>query len=244
MEFDFYTRYQELSDGDLAYIVNNPHKHQPQAVEAARQVLEERGISADALQAYTMKPATAAAVPQNSDYGEYDIFESLKQEIPLHPKMDNYHKWLIAYLIFQAISGVYVIYVSIRNLSIMGYYPLDSVFWISYRAAYIPLVLYFMFKRKPWGWILLFFDLMLPIPSYLKSIYALFTDTNTMFGTLFIGQVLGCALTIFLLRFINLPYVLSYYGVSQSRRRQVVWYTIGIILALELVFYLYGQLYP
>ncbi|RQO30774.1 hypothetical protein DBR32_08600 [Taibaiella sp. KBW10] len=246
MEFDFYTRYLSLGEEDLFYILNNPEKHQPKAVESARQVLQERGIGEDDFKAYKKKTTAAFVDERAQDYGEYDIFNSIEGSDLINPKMDKYHKRIMALSVFQGIFAYFGIIMAIRNMIIFDYCTVESLFGIMYRFAFFPLLIYFLYKKKPWGWILFVFNLILPIPSYLRSIYGtlsrgMYDDWNIGF---LVGQLVTYILLFLLLRFMCFRYVHQYYGISVARRKQVLKYSVLILLAIEFLSYLFRQLYP
>ncbi|WP_129022060.1 hypothetical protein [Edaphocola flava] len=197
MEFDFYKKYQTLSDAELMHICHNPTKYQPRAVEDARRVLEERNVD---IAGYVAEEIPNAAAPKKpsaivekigrifeetavpKDTWDFDKEGSL-QEHPKAPVMVTRWHWAIfAIMILSAIRNTYF---TLRLLVSYIMYP-DSVynnytvlfFWVLLSALEIAIVCG-LYKRTGWSWSLLVGYLVVNLGVRLIGLYDIFMDPYT-----------------------------------------------------------------
>ncbi|MRG47298.1 hypothetical protein GFS24_19405 [Chitinophaga sp. SYP-B3965] len=136
MKFDFYEQYKDYSNTDLQKIVQQPDAYQPEAVEAASGILKERGVT-DKPQVLELKEQTTHLLDS------FDVTEETKP-----PNL------LILFLITVGMEYLWMVYNTV--IVFRESMPLYFILLKSIDLAFTPFVFYLLWKRKSWGWILIF----------------------------------------------------------------------------------------
>ncbi len=181
MNFDFYEQYKQYSTVELLKIVKKAADYQPGAVEAARTLLAQRQISqheleeADSLVNEEEKQAKAFSNKINT-YKEKaaDFFEPI-----INPGTEvKPVKWLNILLLFLGLQYVWIFYDIIKSLLHFlkcRYCSFDfTMFMLLINLIYIPLIFYLLYKKRKWGWILLFADNLFVLIIRLGETYTFF----------------------------------------------------------------------
>lgn len=155
MDFNFYEQYKNSSTVDLLLIVKQPGKYQPAAVDAAKMILSERNVS----EAEEVQVVQAIAA-QQSKVEKRDEDKTLSELLdPLTDSNANRHADRVMY-IFLTIVSVYYCWEA------YGYFKrvlmifaderyLGAIFHNGVRFLLVSTMLYFLWKKHPWGWKLL-----------------------------------------------------------------------------------------
>ncbi|HZZ76354.1 MAG TPA: hypothetical protein VFE04_10520, partial [Puia sp.] len=166
-------------------------------------------------------------------------------------------KWTNLFLIFIALEYLRAIFVNIRNIARFikftasenqngfhnetgdFYFFLTFAFEVTY-IIYIPVLLYLLYRKKKWGWILLFADQIISFLLSIGNTYFLFK-----YQSLFHAQTAQWLFWIFLraafIYFLWQDKVTSYFNVPQGMKVTVVMGSILIYLVflsfLKILFY-------
>jgi hypothetical protein len=154
---------------ELLKIIKQPADYLPAAIADATQILSERQVTAEEIQIvdqYFLDIDTATrAKKEEKDALKSkmaDLFEPiLRPSEELEP-----NKWVNLLLLVIAIQYAWSIFNIIRRLisfSRCFFCRVDTSIVISFSAdfltlLYVPLIFFLVFKRRRWGWILLFAD--------------------------------------------------------------------------------------
>ncbi|HMK25291.1 MAG TPA: hypothetical protein VK483_04610 [Chitinophagaceae bacterium] len=181
MNFGFYDQYKQYSTVELLKIVKKATDYQPEAVEAARAVLAQRQVAQHELEEadHFIKEEEKQAKAFSNKIGSYkekaaDFFEPI-----INPGTEvKPVKWLNILLLFTGLQYVWIFYDTIKDLlhSLQcRYCGFDfSMFLLLVNLIYIPLILYLLYKKRKWGWILLFADNLFILIIRLGETYTFF----------------------------------------------------------------------
>jgi hypothetical protein len=163
MLFDFNITYQDYSNVSLLLITLQPEKYQPEALHAAKKILESRVVT-------EMQYAEAEMIWQSEIQKKQ---QTLKKQDMLKEKVLDFfqpilkptsaftpEKWLRLFLLIIILQYIYrSIFMCIGLINIINCENCELGFELLYRLPsllFIPFVIYLLWKRKKWGWILLF----------------------------------------------------------------------------------------
>ncbi|MNS85775.1 hypothetical protein D3C72_1196500 [compost metagenome] len=257
MEFDFYKRYQTLSDAELMQICNNPTKYQPGAVADARKVLEERNVDI-ATPVPNEIPDTAkkksplilekigrifeeTAVPK--DTWDFDKEGSLREH-PKAPVMVT--RWHWAIFAAMTLPTVRNTYFTLRLLVSYIMYP-DSVYNDYIMLSFLVLsgaleiaIVCGLYKRAAWAWSLLIGYLVVNLGARLITLYNIFMDpyTDGIADYWQGANTIYLLLTIAVLLLLFKPFMQTFYGVDDNRKKKTIWISIAIFIAFRILLYL------
>lgn len=240
MDFNFYEEYKNYPAIDLLKIIKRPGEYQPEAVEAAMKILSEREVSQtdiDAADVYlndidSKAEAKAEKIKAYKDKAT-DFFEPILKPGPdVKPA-----KWLNLLLLLIVLQYLWTFYNSTKTFILfLQCRTCDFdliVALIIFNLLYIPLVFYLLYKRKRWGWILLFADCLFVVITRLIDTffffkYQGFNDGGTT--ALIFPLIIKSAFAFFLWR----NDIAGFFGVNDKIKTQTVIIT-GIFTLLFLV---------
>ena len=163
MEFDYYALYKDWSILDLVRVARTPNDYAPDAVNVAKQILWERGISLEEIDAAEWELAQAemaAAIgkPRISDYIER-MTEVFRPE-----RGDSSEATPVWFMVLLVLYGLYFIvnmYAFIRLLfafhrCIDCALDIRVIGWSILFEVYVTVCFYLLLKQKFLGWTLLF----------------------------------------------------------------------------------------
>jgi hypothetical protein len=191
MEIDFYEQFKEFSNTELLKIVTRPQEYQPSAIDAASEILKDRQVSENdvrATQEYFHDR-------DNDERLKKEKTESLKNNVAdfLQPIIQpgstvEPGKWINLFLVFMALEYLRAIFVKIRGIIVAlkfarnesqngfekgtgdSYYLVPIIFEIAY-IIYIPVLFYLLYRKRRWGWILLFGDQLISFLLSISTVY-------------------------------------------------------------------------
>lgn len=243
MDFDFYEIYKDFSTMDLLKIVHRPEGYQPQAVEAASRRLSER----------EMVPEDQTAV--QAFYEERDRDKRQKAEKINHLKEQaadllqpspnvNPRKWLNIFLLALGLQYTWILIqtlIAVYKTVVLVLFDaashlLDINFLINIiTLIYLPLFFYLLYKRKRWGWILVFAGILIgilgmPLQVYAYSSYLGAMRVEHMGVNTIAWFVIQTTLRIAFAWFLWKQDICDLFGVDKSTKTRTVLYTSVITL--------------
>ncbi len=262
MDFDFYEIYKDFSTIELLKIVHRPDGFQPGAVEAANRRLSERAIAQDDHIAvntfYEERDRDARLRAEKIDQikGQAsDLFQPIIQPSP----NVTAHKWLNMFLLvlglqysWTMIKTLIAVYKSIVLVLFgagfgvhepVGYknatsHLLDFNFLINIiTLIYLPLFFYLLYRRKLWGWILVFAGILigilgLPIQIYAYSKFLRAMGAGRMDTTTMAQYVVQSLLRIAFAWFLWKQDICDLFGIDKSTKTRTVLYTSVMMLVV------------
>jgi len=247
MNFDFYQLYKEYSNTELLNIVKHPTGYQAAAVVVATQILNERQVTIDEIQSTEQSSHDIgnSTKTKNGQTGAFnskttDLFESV-----LHPndKVEP-NKWVSILLLAIGIQYAWTFYNAAKRL--IGFLQCDHCsFDLSFLVdfltlLYVPVVFFLLFKRRRWGWILLFADNLFSLISRVSQSYVFFKYQSIHHGdtTSFLLPILIKAAFVF---FLWRTQMVSHFGItSETKKKTALITTAGTLLFIFIMYLMTG----
>lgn len=265
MNFDFHDKYKDYSNIELLKIVRRPTEYQVAAVDAATQILSAREIIHSDLEQvdryfHEIDTETKRKTDKINSYKEKtaDFFEPV-----LNPTKEvKPQKWLIILLLFIGLQYLWTLYINIIDFIKFIMYVIDCksygfdsttgtvsswtcfstqfnpfIFFQILTLIYVPIIFYLLFKRKRWGWILLFADNLFGLISTVSQSYIFFKYQQYHHGDTFsfFSQILIKGLFVF---FLWRNYISDFFSVTKETKKKTVIVTtivtILFILSIQL----------
>lgn len=198
MTFDFQEQFKHSPTIELLEILHHPENYQPAAVDAASAILKERQVTVTALEqaknAFDENDVNGQSKKERTvDDGETSyLLDSILQ--PQHNARPA--KWPVVLLVILAVPYLWILYVRGTHVLIFFRYVLEcksngfdtsnepvtifsciasvmssQLVMNIFSVVYIPAIFYLVYKRRKWGWILLFVDNMFAVISQLGQWY-------------------------------------------------------------------------
>jgi predicted DNA-binding protein len=181
MKFDFPEQYKLYSTTDLLKIVKRPNDYQTAAVEAANEILKDRQISeADILEVeeFYLAIDTKRQIKKEKIHAYKEKTTDFLEPV-LRPGTEIAPgKWINILLVIIGLQYLWFCYNAGRQF--IAFLKCDTCpFDISYfidlvSLLYIPVIFFLLFKRRTWGWILLFADNLFTLIGQLSQSYLYF----------------------------------------------------------------------
>ncbi|MFN8713195.1 MAG: hypothetical protein ACK5Z2_10125 [Bacteroidota bacterium] len=161
---DFKEKYKAYTNLQLLYILNNSDDYQPEAVEAAKEIISGRQLSPDEIAMLKEELETEAeanrAASENSPLNRaINAGRSASQLFVGTPETaanaSERRLWIIALL---PVSIIFIITFFFDSSLLLFLFSEDSGSWEFYDILFIhwlityPLTFYLLFKKKNWGW--------------------------------------------------------------------------------------------
>jgi len=163
MEFDYYTLYKDWSTLDLVRVARTPNDYAPDAVVVAKNILKERRVSLEEMDAAEWELAQAEMAAAIGKLRITDYIERFAEEF--RPERGQASEtgpwWLTVLLVFYGIYYTVNMYAFIRLLFLL-HRCIDCVpdvrvmVWSVFFEVYVTVCFYFMLKQKWLGWAMLF----------------------------------------------------------------------------------------
>ena len=246
MNFDFYQLYKDYSNTELLRIVKQPTEYQPAAVVVATQILNERQVTVEEMLLVDQQlhdiDAGAKAKKEKIDALKDQATDIL--EPFLHPGENvEPSKWINILLLVIAIQYAWGLFGTVRRLFRFlqcNYCKLDISFSAELLTLlYVPLVFFLVFKRRRWGWILLFADNLFALIATLSESYIFFKYQriyNSDITSFVLPILIKAAFAFFLWR----DPIAYHFGIShETKKKTAIITTVGtlfFIFALYLTF--------
>lgn len=191
MNTDLFNHYQSLPTSELLVITRRPDDYTPEAVATAHQVLNQRVVTpADEPPPPVDKIDVLAPLRAKVDQLRLDSTEGFRPE-----------RWLPVFLVIYAVK---ISWSFVNDYRIVRFAIKDGSFEILWflPIELLPLlVLYLLYKRRAWGWILLFaLSIMWLLGHVMSSYYSfkivgisnLYTLPNTIIHTIIDVAIIAC----------------------------------------------------
>lgn len=181
MDFNFYKEYKQYPTVELLKITRQPAAYQLAALDAAKKVLAEREVSAADIEAADQyfNDATNKKQAKQEKIDAYtnkasDILEPIiKPSNEIEPV-----KWLNIFLVFITMLYGWSFYNTVTSAILLfncrtcSFDITSLLMWLP--LAYIPVMIYLLFKKRRWGWIILYSDNLFTLISRISSLYIFF----------------------------------------------------------------------
>ena len=245
MNFDFHQQYKNYSNIELLKITGRPEDYQPAAVAVAAEILSERHVTADEIQIvgqyFENLDESASVRKEKADALKGEATDFL--EPFLHPgEKVQPGKWVNILLAASSIQYAWSLIQTARYIIAIlrcDYCrKLDIIFITQILSLiYVPLILFLLFKRRRWGWILLFADNLFILISRICQSYIFFKyqsihrgSTSSYLSVMFIKA----AFVVFLWR----EPIANYFGITTELKKRTALVTTAGTLLFFLVTYL------
>jgi hypothetical protein len=233
MNFDYYQQYKEYSNIELLKIVKSPGDYQPTAIAVATQILSERQVTTEEIQFVDQYFHDL----DNSTKAKKEKIDALKNKATdflqpvLHPREKvEPNNWANLLLFVIGIQYTWSLFNTARRLISFlqcDYCRLDITFLAELvTLLYVPLIFFLLFKRKRWGWILLFADNLFSFISSVSQLYLFFKYQSIHHGdtTSFLLPILIKATFVF---FLWRDPIANHFGISPETKKKTALITIA-----------------
>lgn len=246
MNFDFYHQYKHYSNIDLLKIVKRPSDYQSAAVEAATQILSERGVTSEEIQfvdQYFQDMDSASKVKRERvdallNKGTDFLEPVLNPDENVEPG-----KWVNILLLVIAIQYIWIMFITARGLIRFfqcAYCSFDIMLFTQILTLlYVPIIFFLLFKRRRWGWILLFADNLFSLISGVSQSYIFFKYQSIHHGdtTSFLLPILIRAAFVF---FLWREPIANHFGITPETKKKTA--VITTTATLLFIFIMYFEL--
>ncbi len=244
MDFDFYQQYKDYTNIDLLKIVRQPESYQSAAVVAAEDILRGRQVSEEEILFVDQYFQDIA----NSEKDKKEKIDALKDKVtdflePLHRPNKNVEpgKWLNILLLVIAIQYAQVLFNTARRL--ISFFQCNNCsFDITIIAGvftlmYVPFIFFLLFKRRRWGWILLFADNLFVLISGVSQSYIFFKYQSIHQGVT-ISFIIPILIRIAFMTFLWRDSITVHFGVTDAIKKKTALITSAGTLLFILLMYL------
>jgi hypothetical protein len=250
---DFKEKYKAYTNLQLLYILNNSDDYQPEAVEAAKEIISGRQLSPDEIAMLKEELETEAeanrAASENSPLNRaINAGRSASQLFVGTPESaatpSDRKLWLIA-LLPLSIIFIWTFFTEIDMLLYMfsenSSWHWTDIFFIHWIITY-PLALYLLFKKKNWGWKLAVFLIGGLVAGNIMAIISIIihqNDTPSQFDFVFETPSPETYIIPLLFSGVNLAvYAHKKIRAIFAATLKQFWQIFGIVLGLEILLYL------
>lgn len=235
MLFDFYERYKTYSNKELLKIVKQADDYQSDAVATAEQILNERKLTEEEVTSIEKELQEESIAKFLKKADSADVQEDTLLESVLHYKRHtDSPQWIKVLLALIAAQYVWLLYltskvvVSFFRCAICRFEPF-LVFQL-FTLTYVPVIFFLVYKRRQWGWVLLFADNLFIFFSRLLNGYVLYNFQHVDNVLLLLFPLF---IKLFFLLFLWRSEVINYFGVAKETRIK----TILVTSVCSLVFF-------
>jgi hypothetical protein len=224
MAFDFYDEYKDYPNLELLKIIRNPSDYQPLAVAAASQILDERQVPVEEISALDK---SLHELSETERFKREKFARMTAKTADLFPPIAQPHKeveptkWVNLFLLVVATQYAWMLFGMIKH--VIRLLSRQSFDWFDYinflPVLYVPFIFFLIFKRRRWGWILLFADNLAAIILMLSESYIFFKYQHIHHSSIvsFITPIMiRSALTFFLWR----NAITEHFGVSSTIKKR------------------------
>jgi hypothetical protein len=243
MNFDFYQLYKDYSNTELLKIVKRPTNHQPVAVAIATQILNERQVTTDEVQLVDQHfrdiDATEKAKKEKIDDLKGKVTDFFEPVLLPAEKVEP-NKWVKILLFVIAIQYAWSLFEIAKRLT--GFLQCDNcsfditLFAEFLTLLYVPLICFLLFKRRRWGWILLFAENFFSVISRVSQSYIFFNYQSIHHGntTSFLLPILIKSAFVF---FLWRDSIANHFGINaETKKKTALITTIGSLLFISIMY--------
>jgi hypothetical protein len=235
--FDFFELYKDHSTTDLLKIIKQPADYEPAVVNAATQILDQRQVSSEELEFVDQYFQDIGEAAKNKK----EKIDSIKHEATeflqpiLHPseKVEP-RKWLNILLLFITVQYVWTLLKIIQRMFYFlkcNYCSINISFWGDlFTLLYVPVIFFLLFKRRRWGWILLFADNLFSFIAGMMGSYLFFKYQSIHHGST-ISFILPILIRGAFVLFLWQNSIADFFGVNyETKKKTFAMITIGTLL--------------
>lgn len=233
MNFDFYQQYKDYSNIDLLKIIKRPDDYQPAAVTVATQLLSERQVTSEEVHLidkyFQEIDNSAKDKSEKIDKVKTKVSDFLEPVLQPSKKVEP-DKWINILLLVIALQYLWSLFQIAKH--VISFLQCDfcsidiTLIAALLTSIYVPLIFYLLFKRRRWGWILLFADNLFSVVSRVSQSYLFFKYQSIHHGdiTSFLLPILVKTAFVF---FLWRDSIANHFRVSDATKKKTALVTIG-----------------
>jgi hypothetical protein len=245
MDIDFHEQFRDHSTVELLKIVKRPDDYQPAAVAAAKDLLQQRTITHQDMLAVDTHFTALETQQQNEKLNAYKQKAADFLEPVLKPGTEvTPAKWLNIFLLIIGLQYLWDFYKTIRYFiwSMDRHYVVfDYVFLLEFISlVYVPIIFYLLFKRKRWGWILVFAENVFIVITTLGQSYIFFRYQDVHGGDTF-SFIWPVVIRSFFLFFLWKQEIAQHFNVTpEIKKKTLAWTAAGTVVFVILMTLMFG----
>ncbi len=168
--------------------MQQPGDYQPEAVAAASRILNDRQIATEELQSLDqslkdLEDAKRQKIEKIERYRTKAV-AFLSPILQPQKKIDP-RQWLTYLLLVIGLQYVWTLFGMVKK--VIRLLNRENFFWVDYidfvSVLYVPFIFYLLFKKRRWGWILLFADNIATLIMSLSQTYIFFKYQDVHHGS-------------------------------------------------------------
>ena len=241
MEFDYYTLYKDWSTLDLVRVARTPNDYAPDAVTVAKNILKERLVSPEEMDAAEWELAQAemaAAIgkPRFTDYIERftEVFRPERGQAS-----EAGPGWYTLLLVLYGIYYIFNIYSVTRYLVYLHRCETclpdkAGIGWNLSLASFITICFYLVLKQKSVGWAMLVIQTIVLSCAKVSLLFFIY-EHHVFFPNLLASYVLPVLLYVAFGFFLWRPSVMGFFGITGPIKDKALLIGVSVgILAMAL----------
>ncbi len=235
---EFHEKYKNYSSIELLKILKKKEDYQLSAVETAEEILKQRTITSEDITEVEnyfldIENKKNDSVLKQIKYN--DSLNDLLQPLINPSEKTEIRNWLNVILLIIFIQYLFTLYKTIPFFYHADYTDLDFSFIIfGFSIIYVPVIFYLLFKRKNWGWILLFADCIITIAFKIQEIFFFYKFNGWLNGNI-ISILFPLIIKILFAMFLWRQEVTDFFNVSLETKKKTVYVTLAILAVLTLI---------
>jgi len=241
MSFDFYQQYNKLSNQDLLKIVRLPERYVPEAVAIATDILTQREISADELmsvESYLEKVAQSEDEEIRQEESDQLRIKEFIVSMVFPGRIDRLQLFLNILVVLLMVHLGWLIYINIELKTIYRECAdclSNEIDWQPVcKWTYYAVVIYLLFFRRKYGWILLMAGcLYMLVDSVLSEFFVWVLNARYYYHPAILN-IYTCVATIACISFISRKQVTEMFKISSQLKRKtmIIAGAVGVIYVL------------
>ncbi|MBJ2173069.1 hypothetical protein JBL43_02390 [Aureibaculum sp. A20] len=242
MKEDYSKYLSTLTNQELIEITLDPDIYEIESVKKAHEIIIERNISKEEINYATLHYNKA----QDKQIDSPNYISSFQQKAidffkPIFSNGEDItpEKWVNSFLF---LVGIQVVWILIEIITALNSY-LDFVTLIYYGLGltYLSVIVFLLYKKKKWGWILLFSNHLISGVASVISILLFITfyeyaDQSDM-GEFLIGLIINVVFITFLIK----REIYSYFSITTEEMKkyikQISIFTVSLAMIVTAIFY-------
>lgn len=237
MEIDLYQEYKNLPVPELVKVARSPWDYLPEAVAAATQVLNERGIPVEEIDAeeWALAQKEMSEALAKKRFGDY--FNWVQELLPSSAGEGPASRpWIYLFLLAYAVYYVFKVYLNIKIFVSFARCEVcrdTGVVTLTCLAqfAFLTASLFLLLKQKPLGWAFVLVHAVATSLNAVLAFYGLYAH-HAYLPVLLITYILPLLISIGVIIFFWLPWVMEFFSVSRKYGNVAVF--VAVLLAMIL----------
>jgi hypothetical protein len=235
---EFQEKYKNYSNIELLKILKKKEDYQLSAIEVAEEILKQRTVTSEEITEVEnyfldIENKKNDLILKQNKYSDY-LTDLLQPFINPSEKTET-RNWLNILLLIIFIQYLFTLYETIPFFYHADYTNLDFSFIIfGLSIVYVPVIFYLLFKRKKWGWILLFADCIITIAFKIQEIFFFYKFNGWLSGniiSILFPLIIKTLFALFLWR----QETADFFNVSLEIKKKTVYVTLVILAVLTLI---------